>query len=138
MITSEDPHGLAADLSKMTVRPVSRERAEEILAEDLVWLPQGEPRQCIAEDCAWEVEGTRGPLKVHRRTLVARRQDDRLRIMVEVALLRPDGIEMERRRFEEPSGEAERYLDDLRQRLAASAPEGGRAEESNARNGRNG
>lgn len=117
MITTEDPRALAADLSRMTTRPVTVERAEEILADDMAWLPEGEPVQCIAEDCTWEIAGGSGAHKLHRRTMLIRRRG-RLTIAVEVALLRPDGIELERRRFEEPSGEADRYVQALRERLA--------------------
>jgi hypothetical protein len=118
MLTSEDARVLAADLSRMTTRPVGTERAEEILADDMAWLPEGEPVQCIAEDCVWDIAGASGAHKLHRRTMLIRRRG-RLTIAVEVALLRPDGIELERRRFEEPSGEADRYVQSLRDRLAA-------------------
>ena len=119
MITTEDPRALAADLSRMTTRPVDVERAEQILADDMVWLPEGEPMQCVAEDCAWDIAAGSGSHKLHRRTLLIRRRGE-LTIAVEVALLRPDGIELERRRFDEPSGDADRYVQALRERLAAS------------------
>lgn len=121
MITSEDPNILAADLSRMTVNPVSIERAEEILAEELVWLPEGEPRQCIAEDCTWDLGGPGRPHKVRRRTILSRRPADQLRIVVEVALVGPTAIELERRRFEQPSGDVERYTSELRARTISDS-----------------
>lgn len=121
MITSEDARTLAADLSRMATRPVSVERAEEILADDMAWLPEGEPMQCIAEDCAWEIAAGAGVHRLHRRTILTRQADDRLAIQVEVALMRPDGIELERRRFDAPSNEADSYLQTLRDRLTGQA-----------------
>jgi hypothetical protein len=121
MFTSEDPKTLAADLSRMTVKPVSVERAEELLSEDMAWLPQGEPLQCIAEDQTTEIQGLGGVHSLHRRTIVFRREGDRLQIIVEAALAGPDGTERERRRFDEPSSEAERYIEEVRTRLSASA-----------------
>jgi hypothetical protein len=121
MITSEDARTLAADLSRMTTHPVPVERAEEILADDMAWLPQGEPLQCIAEDCAWEIAGRAGTHRLHRRTILTRQADDRLSIAVEVAFMRPDGIELERRQFDTPSGEADSYLQSVRDRLAGEA-----------------
>lgn len=114
MFTSEDPAILAADLSRMTVDPVSMERAEQILSEQMAWLPQGEPLQSVAEDRCWDLQGRGGTHRVHRRTILFRRPEDRLQIMVEIARLDEHGIEMERRRFEEPSGEADRYIDQIR------------------------
>jgi hypothetical protein len=58
---------------------------------------------------------------LHRRTIVFRREADRLQIMVEIALLGPDGIERERRRFDEPGDEADRYMEEVQVRFAASA-----------------
>jgi hypothetical protein len=121
MITSEDARTLAADLSRMTTRPVPVERAEETLADDMAWLPQGEPLQCIAEDCTWDIAAPAGAHKLHRRTILTRQAEDRLSIAVEVALMRPDGIELERRQFDAPSGEADGYLQTLRDRLASEA-----------------
>ena len=118
MMTSDDPSVLAADLTKMTLQPVSVERAEELLAEEMAWLPEGEPQQCIAEDCTLDLDqvaSERG--KLRRRTVLSRRKGDQLRIVVEVSILRSDGIEIERKRFEEPSGEADRYVEALRQDL---------------------
>jgi hypothetical protein len=114
MFTSEDPIILAADLSRMTVDPVSTERAEQILSEQMAWLPQGEPLQTVVEDRSWDQQGEGGAYRLHRRTILFRRPEDRLQIMVEVACLDQHGIEMERRRFEEPSGELERYIDQTR------------------------
>lgn len=119
MITSEDARTLAADLSRMSTRPIPVDRAEEILADDMAWLPEGEPVQCIAEDCTWEIAARAGLHKLHRRTILTRQADDRLSIAVEVALTRPDGIELERRLFDAPSGEADSYLQTLRDRLAS-------------------
>jgi hypothetical protein len=121
MFTSEDPKSLAADLSRMTVEPVSVERAEELLAEYMAWLPEGEPMHCIAEDRASEIQSPGGNHSLHRRTIVFRREGDRLQIMVEAALVGPDGTERERRRFDEPSGETERYIEEVRARLSAAA-----------------
>jgi hypothetical protein len=121
MFTSEDPKTLAADLSRMTLAPVSLEQAEELLSEAMAWLPQGEPLQCIAEDRTMEIESRGGVHRLHRRTMVFRREGDRLQIMVEAALVGPDGTERERRRFDEPSGEAERYVAETTARLSASA-----------------
>ena len=125
MFTSEDPEVLAADLSRMTVDPVSVERAEELLSEAMSWLPQSEPLQCIAEDLTTTIEGTPGAHSLRRRTIVFRRQGDRLQIMVEAALIGRDGLEIERRRFDEPSGEAERYIADATARLSRDARSGG-------------
>lgn len=122
MMTSDDPSVLAADLTRMTLRPVSVERAEELLAEDMAWLPEGEPQQCIAEDCTLDLHATAGEAgKLRRRTVLSRGEGDQLRIVVEVSVLRPDGIEIERKRFEEPSGEAERHIEALRR--VASHPQ---------------
>ena len=121
MFTSEDPPTLAADLSRMTLEPISVERAEELLSESMAWLPQSEPMQCVAEDRTLEIPGTGGTHSLHRRTLLFRREGDRLQMMVEAALIGPDGIERERRRFDEPSGDLERYVEEARARLAASA-----------------
>ena len=121
MFTSEDPGTLAADLSRMTLDPVTVERAEELLAESMAWLPQSEPMQCIAEDRTLAIAGTGDVRSLHRRTIVFRREGDRLQIIVEVALLGPDGIERERRRFDTPTGELERYVDEARARLSGSA-----------------
>ena len=93
MFTSEDAKTLAADLSRMTVEPVPVERAEELLSENMAWLPEGEPLQCIAEDRTTEIEGPGGAHSLHRRTILFRREGDRLQIMVEIALLGPEGIE---------------------------------------------
>jgi hypothetical protein len=93
MFTSEDPKTLAADLSRMTVKPVSVERAEELLSEHMAWLPQGEPLQCIAEDRTTEIQGPGVVHSMHRRTIVFRREGDRLQIIVEAALAGPDGTE---------------------------------------------
>ena len=98
MITSGDPAALAADLSKMTAEPVSVDRAEEILSEQMAWLPQGEPLQSVAEDRTASAGDGRS---VRRRTIVFRRAGDQLQIIVEISLLAQGGIEMERRRFEE-------------------------------------
>ena len=125
MFTSEDPEVLAADLSRMTVDPVSVERAEELLSEAMSWLPQSEPLQCIAEDLTTTIEGTPGAHSLRRRTIVFRRQGDRLQIMVEAALTGPDGLEIERRRFDEPSGEAERYIAEATARLSRDARSNG-------------
>jgi hypothetical protein len=114
MFTSEDPAILAADLSRMTVDPVSTERAEQILSEQMVWLPQGEPLQSVAEDRTWDLQGKGGAHRLHRRTILFRRPEDRLQILVEVARLDQHDIEIDRRRFEEPSGDAERYIDQIR------------------------
>ena len=35
---------------KMTAEPVSVDRAEEVLSEQMAWLPQGEPLQSVADD----------------------------------------------------------------------------------------
>jgi hypothetical protein len=121
MFTSEDPKTLAADLSRMTVEPVSVERAEELLSEHMAWLPEGEPMHCIAEDRVSEIQSIGGLHSLHRRTIVFRRGRDRLQIMVEAALVGPDGTERERRRFDEPSGETERYIEEVRARLSAAA-----------------
>jgi hypothetical protein len=121
MFTSEDPKTLAADLSRMTVEPVSIERAEELLAEYMAWLPESEPMHCIAEDQASEIRSLGGVHSLHRRTIVFRRERDRLQIMVEATLVGPDGTERERRRFDEPSGETERYIEEVRTRLSAAA-----------------
>jgi len=121
MFTSEDPKSLAADLSRMTLDPVSVERAEELLSEHMAWLPQSEPLQCIAEDRTLELRGLGGIYRLHRRTIVFRRAGDRLEIMVEASVVGPDGIEHERRRFDEP-GEAERYIDEARARMSAVEP----------------
>jgi hypothetical protein len=121
MFTSEDPKTLAADLSRMTVEPVSVERAEELLSENMAWLPQSEPLQCIAEDRTTEFRGPGGVHSLHRRTIVFRREGDRLQIMVEAALLGPDGIERERKRFEEPTEEVERYAEEVRARFSGPA-----------------
>ena|SRR5208282_2935337 len=121
MFTSEDPKTLAADLSRMTLEPVSVERAEELLSESMAWLPQSEPLQCIAEDRTIEIPGLGGLHSLRRRTIVFRREGDRLQIMVEAALVGPNGTERERVRFDDPSGEAERYIADARARLSASA-----------------
>jgi len=43
VFTSLDANQLAQDLSRMSVDPVSIERAEELLSEHMAWLPQGEP-----------------------------------------------------------------------------------------------
>lgn len=117
MNTSEDPAALAADLSKMTAEPVSVDRAEEILSEQMAWLPQGEPLQSVAEDRTASAGDGRS---VRRRTIVFRRAGDQLQIIVEVSLLAQGGIEMERRRFEESSAEADRYAEGLRARFAAA------------------
>jgi len=118
MFTSESPEALARDLSRMTIRPVSVEQAEALLAESMAWLPQGEPLQCIAEDHTIKVEGPGGGHSLHRRTIVFRRTEDRLEIMVEAAVVGPDGTERERRRFDEPSGEAEQYLAEVQRKLS--------------------
>jgi hypothetical protein len=120
MFTSEDPKVLAADLSRMTVEPVSLERAEELLAEYMAWLPQGEPMHCIAEDRTFEIHGLGGVHSLHRRTIVFRREGDRLQIMIETALVGPDGTERERGRFDEPSGATERYIEEVWARLSES------------------
>ena len=119
MNTSEDAKTLAAELSRMTIEPVTVARAEEILADDMAWLPEGEPMQCIAEDRMWDIQAGSGLHKLHRRTILTRRDDEQLRILVEIALLRPDGIELERGVFDQPSGEADEFLKTLRERLAA-------------------
>jgi hypothetical protein len=119
MFTSEDPKALAADLSRMTVAPVSVERAEELLSEHMAWLPQSEPLQCVAEDRTTEIEAAGEIHRLRRRTIVFRREGDRLQIMVEAALVGPDGTELERRRFEESAEQAERYVEDVRARLLA-------------------
>jgi hypothetical protein len=121
MFTAEDPKTLAADLSRLNVEPVSVERAEELLAEHMAWLPESEPMHCIAEDRASEIPSLGGAHSLHRRTIVFRRGGDRLQIMVEAALVGPDGTERERRRFDEPSGETERYIEEVRARLSAAA-----------------
>ena len=121
MFTSEDPRTLAADLSRMTLDPVTVERAEALLAESMAWLPQSEPMQCIAEDRMLTIAGTGDVRSLHRRTILFRRAGDRLQIIVEVALLGPDGIEHERRRFDTPTGELERYVNEVRARLSGSA-----------------
>ena len=120
MFTSEDPKTLAADLSRMTVQPVSVERAEERLSESMAWLPQSEPLQCIAEDLSTEIQGQGRLHSLHRRTILFRREGNRLQIMVEAALVGPNGIEHERRRFDDPSDEAERYIEEVRARVSAS------------------
>lgn len=117
MITSADPQQLAADLGRMASRPIPVERAEEILADEMAWLPEGEPVQCVAEDCAWDIPTAAGVHKLHRRTILTRLADEQLAVEVEVALMRPDGIELERRLFEAPSGEADAYVTTLRERL---------------------
>ena len=109
MMTSEDPATLAAALSKVTIEPVSVERAEEILSEQMAWLPEGEPLQSVAEDQT-SPAGSAG--NVRRRTLVFRRAGDRLQILIEVAQLGAQGIETERRRFEEAT-EADQYAAEL-------------------------
>jgi len=121
MFTSEDPKTLAADLSRMTLDPVSVERAEELLSEHMSWLPPGEPMQCIAEDRTTALENTGGTSRLHRRTIVFRREGDRLQIMVEASLVGPDGIERERRRFDEPSEEPERYIEQMRAKFSGFA-----------------
>jgi hypothetical protein len=121
MFTSEDPKTLAGDLSRMTVDPVTVEQAEGLLSENMAWLPEGEPLQCIAEDRTTEIKSPGGVHSLHRRTIVFRREADRLQIMVEIALLGPDGIERERRRFDEPGDEADRYMEEVQVRFAASA-----------------
>ena len=121
MFTSEDPKTLAADLSRMTLDPVSVERAEELLSEHMSWLPPGEPMQCIAEDRTTAFEDAGGTSRLHRRTIVFRREGDRLQIMVEASLVGPDGIERERRRFDEPSDEPERYTKEVRARFSGLA-----------------
>lgn len=75
--------------------------------------------QCIAEDRTWDIQAGAGPHRLHRRTILMRRDEGGLRIAVEVALLRPDGIELERRMFDQPSGEADDYMKAIRERLAA-------------------
>jgi len=120
MFTSEDPETLAADLSRMTVEPVSVERAEQLLSENMAWLPQGEPLQCIAEDRTTQFRQPGGIHSLHRRTIVFRREGNRLQIMVEAALLGPDGIERERRRFDESSDEAARYIEEVQARFSGS------------------
>ena len=125
MFTSEDPKTLAADLSRMTLDPVSVERAEELLSEHMSWLPPGEPMQCIAEDRTTALEDAGGTYRLHRRTIVFRREGDRLQIMVEIALLGPDGIELERRRFDEPSDEPDRYMEELRTKHVGTASQTG-------------
>lgn len=119
MFTSEDPKTLAADLSRMTVEPVSVERAEELLSEYMAWLPQGEPLQCIAEDRTTDIEASGEVHRLRRRTIVFRREGDRLQIMVEAALVGLDGTEVERRRFDESAEQAERYVEEVRARLLA-------------------
>ena len=84
----------------------------------MAWLPQGEPLQCIAEDHTVKIEGPDGAYSLHRRTFVFRRDEDRLQIMVEAALVGPDGTEHERRRFDESSDEAEQYLAEVRTKLS--------------------
>ena len=123
MMTSEDPAVLSADLTRMTLRPVSRERAEEILAEEMAWLPEGEPLQCIAEDCTCDLHRAGEQGRLRRRTLLSRRAGDRLRIVVDVSVLGTQGLEIERRRFEEPSGEADRYIEALQRGQNRQAPD---------------
>jgi hypothetical protein len=118
MFTSEDPKTLAADLSRMTIEPVSVERAEELLSEHMAWLPQSEPMQCIAEDWTSEIQSSGGVHSLHRRTIVFRREGDRLQVMVEVAIVAPDGTERERRRFDNSAEEAKRYIEETRARLS--------------------
>lgn len=120
MITSTDARTLAADLSRMASKPVPRERAEEILGENMAWLPEGEPQQCVAEDLVWEIAAQGGSHKLHRRTVLTRLADEQLDILVEVALTRPDGIELERREFDAPTGEADAYIGSLRTRLTGT------------------
>ena len=119
MFTSEDPQILAADLSRMTVEPVSVERAEELLSEYMAWLPQGEPLQCIAEDRTTDIEAPGEAHRLRRRTIVFRREGDRLQIMIETALIGPDGTEIERRRFNESAEQADHYIEEVRARLGA-------------------
>lgn len=119
MFTSEDPKALAADLSRMTVEPVSVERAEELLSEHMAWLPQGEPLQCIAEDRIMDIEASGEAHRLRRRTIVFRREGDRLQIMVEAALVGPDGTELERRRFDASAKQADHYIEEVRARLGA-------------------
>jgi hypothetical protein len=126
MFTSEDTQTLAADLSRMTVEPVSVEKAEELLSEHMAWLPQGEPLQSVAEDRTSEIQGPGGAThRLHRRTIVFRREGDRLQILVEIALLKADGIELERRRFDEPSDEPDRYMEALRTKFGATSQQAG-------------
>jgi hypothetical protein len=123
MFTSEDPKTLAADLSRMTVEPISVEQAETLLSEHMAWLPQGEPLQTIAEDRTSDLQGSGGSVhRLHRRTIVFRREGDRLQVMVEIALLGPDGIELERRRFDKSAEEADRYGEKLRTRIGGFLP----------------
>jgi hypothetical protein len=117
MITSSDAQTLAADLSRMASKPIPLERAEEILGDQMPWLPEGEPQQCVAEDVGWDVPTSAGVYRMHRRTILTRLPDEQLGILVEVALTRPDGIELERREFEAPTGEADAYVTSLRERL---------------------
>jgi hypothetical protein len=110
MITSDDPKRLTADLNRMTAEPVSQERAEQVLAEEMAWLPEGEPQQCIVEDRYWDIDSAVGAGRLHRRTILSRGEGDQLHITVEVALARLDGIELDRRPFDKPSDEIRAYL----------------------------
>jgi hypothetical protein len=58
---------------------------------------------------------------VRRRTILSRRPADQLRIVVEVALVGPTAIELERRRFEQPSDDVERYTSELRARTISDS-----------------